>query len=184
MQVRSGDGGILSILRTVVPAAVLLGGCALTTVTSSSNPSRAAASAWADYDTLPVELHGVVPGETKAQLAALFPPYHAPQYAALGDLPRADTGRRMVLFVNPVAALPRAELCEGRGRFERAVQQGRSAYVQGALCDGGRVISTASGYVLTRDMTPKELSHDFATIRDQLYQSLFPGANNPDMYFN
>ena len=179
----SGRGRARSALRVLLPAAALLGGCASTTISSSANPSRAPASDWSDYATLPVELHGVVPGRSKAELAALFPPYHQPQYAALGDLPAANTGRRMVLFVNPATLPPTSDLCEGRGQFQRGVQPGESAYVTGALCDGTRVISTASGYVLTANMNPKDLAYNFKIIRDQLYQSLFPGANDPSRYY-
>jgi hypothetical protein len=174
----------MRILAVLVPAASLLGACATTNITSSANPSHADVANWADYASLPVELHGVVPGRTKAELASLFPAYHPPQYAALGALPPSDSGRRMVLFVNPVAPLDTDTLCAGRGHFERGVQQGGSAFVEGALCEGTRVISTASARVLTQDMTPKELAYNFAIIRDQLYQTLFPGANNPGRYYD
>jgi len=43
-----------------VAAAFALGGCAApTTVLNNANPSRAPAADWADYQTLPVYVHGV-----------------------------------------------------------------------------------------------------------------------------
>jgi hypothetical protein len=56
--------------------------------------------------------------------------------------------------------------------------------VVGALCDGPKVISTASAYILDKDQTPQGLAYNFRMIRDQLYQSLFPHANDPMRYDN
>ena len=173
--------------RTVAAAAalslLLLGGCTSpTTVLTSANPSRVPASDWADYDSLPVALRGVIPGRTKAELAAIFPAYHAPRYASLGDLPATD-GRRMALYVNPANNLDENGLCNGGSGFVRGPQVGESAYVVGALCDGPRVITRASAYILTKDQNASELAGNFETIRGQLYQSLYPGANDPDRYY-
>jgi hypothetical protein len=165
------------------PALLLLGGCAgSNTVLSSANPSRVPASDWADYASLPVAVRGVVPGRSKAQLAAVFPAYHAAQYASLGGLPPAEE-RRMVLFVNPADHLADEGLCNGRSDFRRGGQDGDSAFVVGALCDGSRVITRATAYILTKDQSPQALAYNFNIIRDQLYQSLFPGANDPNKYF-
>ena len=170
-------------LALALPALFALGGCAAsTTVLSSANPSRAPASDWSDYRSLPVAVRGVVPGESKAQLAAIFPQYHQAQFASLGNV-AAPEGRRMVLYVNPAENLADDGLCNGGSGFTRGAQVGDSAYVVGALCDGPRVITRSTAYILTKDMTPQNLAHNFNTIRDQLYQSLFPGANNPAKYF-
>jgi hypothetical protein len=167
-----------------LPALFLLGGCsAPTTVLSSANPSRLPASDWTDYASLPVAVRGVVPGRTKAQLAAVFPSYHTTQYASLGDLPASTAERRMVLYVNPADHLADEGLCDGRSGFRRGGQDGNSAFVVGALCDGSRVVTRATAYILTKDQSSSELAYNFGTIRDQLYQSLFPGANDPGKYF-
>jgi len=166
-----------------IPAALLLGGCTSgTTVLSTANPSRAPASDWADYDSLPVDVHGTAPGRSKADLAAMFRAYHPAQYASIGELPPSPE-RRMVLVVNPANTISAGALCDGRAHYPRGVQQGDSAYVTGALCDGQKVISTASAYILTKDQSPRDLAYNFNMIRDQLYQSLFPGANDPDRYY-
>jgi hypothetical protein len=171
-------------LLAVVPAAVMLGGCTSpTTLLTSANPSRAPASEWADYQGLPTQVHGVAPGFSKADLSSLFPAYHPPQYAALGALPAADTQRRMVLFVNPAFAPAQSQLCDGAPHFPRGEQNGVSADVVGALCDGTHLITTASAKILTKNESPTELAYNFNIVRDQLYQSLFPGANDPDRYY-
>jgi hypothetical protein len=169
-------------LKALVPAVVLLGGCATTTVTGTTNPSGAQASAWSNYDSLPVELHGTVPGRTEGQLASLFPADPQPQYAAIGDLPLQPPGRRMVLYVNPARMPPNSALCSDSTVFQSGPQSGKSAYVEGALCDGPKLISTANGYVLAKDASPHRLAQNFGVIRDQLYQVLFPGRSDPDWY--
>jgi hypothetical protein len=128
-----------------VAAAFALGGCTLpTTVLSNANPSRAPAAEWADYQTLPVDVHGTAPGYSKENLAALFPPYHPAQYAALGEIPAAATHRHMVLYVNPAYPPSQSQICDGAAHFPRGTQDGQSAYVAGALCDGARLITMAS----------------------------------------
>ena len=182
----SGSFGVLksSFLKIAAPAMLLLGGCeASTTVTGSVNPSRAQPAAWADYDQLPVELHGVIPSRTKPQLAALFPPAPRRQVATLGDVPVESGTRRMVLYVNPAAMPPAEDLCSDAAAFRRGAQEGESAHVTGALCDGNKLITRASGRVLTADQTDAGLRKDFQIIRDQLYQALFFGANTTYRYY-
>jgi len=167
-----------------VSLALALAGCtAPTTILSNANPSRAPAADWADYQSLPVDLHGAAPGHDKAELAALFPAYHPAHYVALGDLPAAGPVRRMVLYVNPAYRPSLSQLCDGAAHFPRGTQEDQSAYVVGALCDGTRPITVASAKILMKSHNPADVAYNFNIIRDQLYQSLFPGANDPDRYF-
>jgi hypothetical protein len=167
-----------------VSLAFALGGCTMpTTILSNANPSRAPAAEWTDYQSLPVDLHGAAPGHDKAELGALFPAYHPAHYAALGELSAAGPQRHMVLYVNPAYRPGSSQLCDGAAHFPRGTQDGQSAYVVGALCDGTRLITVASAKILMTSHDPADLAYDFAIIRDQLYQSLFPGANDPDRYF-
>ncbi len=173
-----------AILPIEVAVAFALGGCmAPTTILTSANPSRAPASAWADYQMLPVDVHGAAPGHSKADIAALFPAFRPAQYAALGELPVTAARRYMALYVNPAYTPDRSQLCNGAAHFPRGMQEGASAYVVGALCDGTRLITVASAKILTEHTDPAQLAYNFNIIRDQLYQSLFPGANDPDRYF-
>jgi hypothetical protein len=174
--------------RLAASAAVLLvlalGGCtAPTTILSNANPSGAPATAWEDYQSLPTDVHGAAPGHDKAELAALFPAYHPAHYAALGGLPATGLQRRMVLYINPAYRPGPSQLCDGAAHFPRGKQDGQSAYVVGALCDGTRLITVASAKILVESQDPADLAHNFTIIRDQLYQSLFPGANDPYRYY-
>jgi hypothetical protein len=173
-----------AVVPVGVAAPLALGGCtAPTTILSNANPSRAPAAAWEDYQSLPVDVHGAAPGHSKAELAALFPRYQTAHYAALGGLPPARPQRRMVLYVNPAYMPGPSQLCDGAAHFPRGTQDGQSAYVVGALCDGTRLITVASAKILVESQDPTDLSYNFNIIRDQLYQSLFPGANDPDRYY-
>jgi hypothetical protein len=89
----------------------------------------------------------------------------------------------MVLYVNPAYPPEQSQICDGAAHFPRGTQDGQSAYVAGALCDGARLITMASAKILTKNQDPTELVYNFNIIRDQLYQSLFPGANDPDRYY-
>ena len=126
-------------------------------------------------------VRGVVPGHSKAELVALFPAYHAPQYASLGAVAAAD--RHMALYVNPANALSLDNLCNPKAGFHRGPQHGDTAYVVGALCEGGTVVSRATARIRAHDDSSPELASNFRVIQDQLYQSLYPGANDPDRYF-
>ncbi len=160
----------------------LLGGCASTNILSSANPSRASPSAWADAESLPVELHGSVPGVAPGELSAMFPRARPSQIASLGMPALPDAGRRIVLYLNPAQVAAPADLCSGAGAFQPGRQDGRSAYVVGALCDGRWVITRATANILTRGATPAQLRQNFDVLRVQLWQSLTPGNNNPELY--
>ena len=176
--------GRLPLRYSALPILMLaLCGCS-TTITSSANPSRDIPSHWADIDTLPVAVHGSVPGVSGATLASLFPRAPSPEYASLGNLPPVSGGRRVVLYINASELPPKAALCSAPGDFTAGVQAGQLATVTGALCDGPTVITRASARVLTAGQSPDELRRSLEIVTDQLYYSLYRGANDPMRYYN
>ena len=168
---------------TLVSSLVLLS-CCSTTLTYSANPSRANPEQWADYDSLPVELHGGVPGHDNAALSSLFAAPPPRQLASLDGLPISNGGRHIVIYINASALPAPPELCRESDAFQPGTQRGRRAAVTGALCDGGALITTASGYVLSAGQSSTQMRRNLRIITDQLYLSLFQGANNPMRYFN
>ncbi len=155
-------------------------GCASTTIlTSSRDTTRTDASSWADYASLPVEVHGTVPGYTHVELATLFPKMATPQYASLGSLPLSNGGRHMVMYLNPQQVPSDTALCSDSAAFQPGSQQGRSATVVGALCDGNDVVTRATARVLTEGSSPEQLAHNLDNVRIQLFYSLTPGSNHP-----
>lgn len=156
-----------------LPALSLVSGCASTGIVSSSNPSRDAPRAWRDYDQLPVRILGSIPGKSQAELASLFP--SAPESTA-------DSGRHIVFYVNASQLPAKSNLCSDPESFRAGSQAGDLASVTGALCDGQREVTRASGNVRSVDQSPRWLFKNFDLIRYQLYQALYPGANNPASY--
>jgi hypothetical protein len=151
-----------------VPTLFFVGGCASNEVLSSSNPSRAAPRHWQDYDQLPVVMLGSITGKTQSELASLFP-----------SAPGAASGRHIVMYVNAEQLPSKPDLCSDPGSFRSGSQTGDAANVTGALCDGSREITRATGTVLTTDQSPRWLVKGFDQIRNQLYQSLYPNTNDP-----
>ena len=161
-------------LAVTVPLAAALGGCAETTVISSSNPSRDRPSGWRDFNTLPVVILGDVADHPHAELASLYP-------APAGSLP--DGGRHVVMYVNADRMPAKPALCADGAHFTPGVQAGNTARVTAALCDGNNEITRASGKVVTAGQSPRWLRKGFDVVRNQLFQSLYPGTNNPDATF-
>jgi hypothetical protein len=170
MFMKSARRPALAAASTLLAATLLLGGCAATTITASSNPSRDPAWAWADYAVLPVTVLGSAGNHSQASLSSLFP---AAPSGAGGE------GRHIVMYVNASALPPATRLCSDTSGFHPGAQNGDAANVTGAMCNGSAVVTTSTGRVLTHVQSARWLKHDFDVIRDQLYQSLFPGANDP-----
>ncbi len=173
------DARLSGVFAALLCSAVL-GGCASTTIlTSSRDITRTDAASWTDYASLPVEMHGMVPGHSHMELASLFPKMAAPQYAALGALPLSNGGRHIVMYLNPSAMPADTALCGDSADFQAGDQHGKSAYVVGALCDGNDVVTRATARVLTAGSTPEQLAHNLDNVRIQLFYSLTPGSNHP-----
>ncbi len=160
-------------IKAIIPSLLLVSGCAPTTITSSSNPSRDRQRLWRDYTSLPVIILGNSPQHSHAELASMYP---------AAQTPYSDSDRHIVFYLN-AAALPQpADLCSDMSAFQAGTQTGESASVTGAMCDGKTVVTTATGRVLTQTKTARWLRKDFDTVRDQLYQSLVPGSNDPNKF--
>ena len=96
--------------------------------------------------------------------------------------PYTDEGRHIVLYLNAAVLPPQVDLCSDINAFQAGTQTGESASVTRAMCDGKTVVTTATGRVLTQTKTARWLRKDCDTIRDQLYQSLAPGSNDPTKF--
>jgi len=170
------------VFAAVLPAALLLAGCG-TAIVSSQDPSRANPDQWRAVATLPVELHGKIPGRSESALASLFPQEPRPQYASLGPIPLADRGKRVVMYVNPSALPPPADLCSQSDLFQPGRQVGHFARVTAALCDGPTVISTDRGYALSRDQTEQGLRRSFGIMRAGLVAALKRDVTEPYQFY-
>ena len=154
-------------IATVLPMILLLVGCASTTILSRTNPSGDDPMSWTDFVTLPVQVLGHTPTHSQSDIAKLFPAFQD----------QANSGRHIVLYVNAAKLPSQDNLCSDTSAFQEGAGIGESANVTGALCDGSRIVTTATGVVRTAVPNARWLMRDFAIIRDQLYQSLAPNPN-------
>lgn len=168
--------------KTALPALLLLAGCG-TTVVSSRNLSNADPAQWqAAAPTLPVELHGTVPGHSETALASLFPQEPELRYASLGPIALPAPDKRIVLYVNGTQLPAVSKLCSQSELFQPGPQDGHLAHVTAALCDGPAVISTVRGYALSTNQNEQGLQHSFGVIQAGLIDALEPGATDLNQY--
>ena len=150
-------------LSGVASCLLMLTGCG-TTIIGSANPSGDNPARWADAEQLPAEVHGGTwPAQAVTPVAA---------------------SRRVVMYVNPAALPTPSQYCSATQDFRPGQQRGARAYVAAALCDGTRVVSTTTAYVLTAGQTPEAIQRNFRIVPLQLAQALQPGANDPMQYYN
>jgi hypothetical protein len=156
----------LGALWLALPPLLLPVACT-TTIVDSENPSKNRPPQWTDYWTLPVEIHGSIPGVSAPQLEAVFPA-------------GAGSALRIVLYLNPARMPPDSTLCDNGGDFIAGHQPGRYAFMVGALCNGTAVITYATANILAGGITPQQIAGHLEMMRLQLYQALTPGNNHPE----
>ena len=178
---KSISGTAARTVSALASAALLLCGCVTTTVLQSENPSKNRPPMWTDYWSLPVDVHGTVPGFSQAGLQAMFPQPDLQQFAALGALPVPDAGRHVVLYLNPSRLPPPEARCSDSDDFVPGPQAGQSAYLAGALCNGGSVVTWATARILTSGLTPDQVKQQLGMMQLQLYQALTRGNNHPEL---
>ena len=91
---------------------------------------------------------------------------------------------RLAITGDQIRPTPAAAAARGSdiAAFKSGVQTGDSAVVAGALRNGNRVVTSATGRVLTIVDAVRWLRSDLDIIRDQLYLSLYPGTNDPGKF--
>jgi hypothetical protein len=157
-------------------AAALAAGCA-------ANPSRVdqAVSAdrrddWAQrIHSLPVEVHGALPGETATQTIAAID--HAT--ANLADTEFGKSGPSLyalphvVVYIGGAEAPARDQYCTLEPSANRSVATPKNALIlRSELCDGPRAVAFARITVPGADPTAGTLAGDIERIKSDLVQSL------------
>ena len=154
--------------------------CTNTTIIDSENPSKQRPPAWTDYWTLPVELHGMVPGQRLSDISAFFPRATA-NYAPAGGVQASRSGaRRVVMYINPAGRLDPDGLCDGHAVYVPGSQEGQYAHLTASLCDDGTVVTWATSTMLTGGLSTSQVAGHLEAMRLQLYQALTPGNNHPE----
>ena len=65
--------------------------------------------------------------------------------------------------------------------FLPGAQDGSYAYVAGALCNGGSVVTYATAHVLTAGLSPDQVRGHLEMMHLQLWQALTYGNNHPEL---
>ena len=176
---------VFCVARVALVALPLLAGACSTTISGSHRLVSTDADAWAArWSSLPVEVHGTVPGPAQAALAQAFPRYRPSEYASLDGAAVSGPGDRIVLYVNASALPPTKALCNAPDQFSAGEQTGRRASVTGALCQGTVVVARADGYALSRGQSAAGLERSFGVIEGELFDVVQPGGNDPSRYYN
>ncbi len=162
----------------------LLAACETTSVTRSARFGDEDFATWAAArDNLPAELHGHLPPQEDVLLRSLYPRRASVEVASLAPIVPKPADERMVMFINPAELPPDRDLCAGSVGFQSRPQVGRYTDVAAALCRGDKVVSVATGHVLTSGQTEAQMARSFKTITDTLFYALIPGYNDPDKYY-
>jgi hypothetical protein len=157
-------------------AAALAAGCA-------ANPSRVEQAVAADHrddwaqriHSLPVEVHGALPGETAAQTIAAID--HGT--ANLADTEFGESGLglyavpHVVVYVGGSEAPARGQYCTLKPDANRSVAAPKNALIlRSELCDGPRAVAFARITVPGVDPTAETLVGDVERIKSDLVHSL------------
>jgi hypothetical protein len=162
------------VALAMISSTVLLTACT-STVLDSSNVSQADPEPWAEaWASLPVDVHGSVPGYSQTELSMLFPSYSNQELASLDNWVPAVGKQRIVLYVNPITLPKLSGLCSQSDMFRPGRQKGRLAEIDAVLCDGTSVISTSTGLALSLDQSRSGIVKSFSAIEDELLYVLYP----------
>lgn len=125
--------------------------------------------------SLPVEVHGAVPGESAAQTAAAIdhgvaqPDYAEFQHSGL-DLYALP---RVVLYIGGTSAPPRDGYCAWQPDTDRTVSVAKDGVVlRGGLCDGPRSVAYARGTLADPNSNVAALDRAVERLKSNLVASL------------
>jgi hypothetical protein len=169
------NAGPVAVLSLV---AVLGAGCA-------TNPGRVAQAQATDQPdewatrirSLPVEIHGAVPGETAAQTVAAV--NHGVGQQAGTEFQHTGLSLyalpRVVVYVGGSSAPARDQYCELQPNTERPVPVAKSGVVvRSELCDGPRPVAFARITLADADPSPATLARGIEQLESSMVSSLPP----------
>lgn len=163
----------LALLSVVT---VLAAGCAAPRVEQAMAADHP--DDWASrIHSLPVEVHGSVPGETAAQTVSVID-------RGVANQPSAEFGSsglslyavpRVVVYIGGTMAPARDQYCSLEPNANRSVVAPANALVlRAALCDGPRAVSYARITLSAANPTTETVARGIERIKSDLVQSLPP----------
>jgi hypothetical protein len=165
-------------LASLCVAATLTVGCA-------SNPSKVERTFGDDHPedwasrvaSLPVEIHGTLPGETAAQTAATIDHGTADQAGAESGTTGLSLYAmpRVVVYIGGAVAPARDQYCTLDPNTNRSVVNPKNALVvRSELCDGPRAVAYTRITLHEANPTAADLTRGMAQIKSDLVRSLTP----------
>jgi len=187
----SGSTGFRVQSRPLVSlclAAVLVAGCAANSPRMEQTAGDDSPHAWTSWiGSLPVEVHGTVPGETSAQTVAAI------EHGVSGrdDGEASATGLdlknmpRVVVYVGGPAAPWRDQYCSSEPNVNLSVPaRKRGLVLLSELCDGTRPVAHAQVTLSETNPTAEMVARGVERTKSYLAQSLVPVEPDPERYRN
>jgi hypothetical protein len=169
-------------------AAVLATGCATLSSTTARPLSTDESDAWAPrIQTLPVDIHGTIPGESAAQTVAAV---DRGVDSSTGSNFQ-DTGLslysmpRVVVYIGGGSGPERNQYCALQPRATRATFAPKDAVVmRSALCDGPRPVAYARTTLAEANPNPVTVANAIERLKSDLVQSLPSPEPQPPEFGN
>lgn len=147
-------------LAVALPA-LLLAGCSYRISDAEVLATNEPAAWYTQRDTLPLELHGQVPGHTGAAIAAL----------SARALPATAPRQRIVLYLNGGEGVAEDRLCQAPTVPGDTPAAGATAVIA-ALCDRTQAVALVRGSIRS-DVGDAQLGADLRGMQAELFRVLY-----------
>lgn len=148
-------------LALIVPA-LMLAGCSYRISDADVLATTEPASWYAQRNTLPLELHGQVPGHTGVEIAAL----------SARKLAENTPRQRIVLYLDGAEQADESRLCRTPSVADDAPAAAGATIVTAVLCDGTDGISMVRGSIRP-GVRDDQLRTDLRGIQAELFRILY-----------
>jgi len=169
-------------------AAVLVSGCAAYSPSMGQKTGNDSPHAWNSWiSSLPVEVHGTVPGGTSAQTVAAIE--HGVTVQDVGEASATGSDLknkpRVVVYVGGTGAPWRDQYCspEPNGNLSVPVSK-RNLVLLSELCDGTRPVAHAQITLSEANPTADMVARGIERTKSYLARSLVPVEPDPERYSN
>ena len=136
-------------------------------------------------DTLPIEVHGSVPGSSPAQTLARVP--NGTNDAAYAQRPGGAqslaTTRRIVLYIGGDTLPTNGTYCTASPVLRIASIASGKVMVATALCDGSRLVTTARREVAPKEVTANTMAHTLNRVKSFLLYGLSSSRAQPALKY-
>lgn len=173
-------------ILAVIPFALSLFGCSTTTSSQWAEPDDHPGQ-WSMVDdsvnqwskkigSLPIELHGALPGQSSAATATLVPRAVVGADATL--IQQNGIGllasQRVVFYINEEEVPERSDYCALNKNYKKVPVEKNSVTLRAALCDGPRIVAYARKSVGSSEINNANIGREVADVEHSLTGALYP----------